>query len=145
MRCIVNVNNHLETFVQQRVTTYFTSGDNNCAMTVLRVLSETFETPVAQQVIDAAQCMPGAGGVDHLCGLVSGALMFVGVWGAQNGLHRQTLRPLTSSFSQAVEERFGSLMCSELRPAAGCGPLAVAFLTFTIPYLESHLPQTTKV
>lgn len=132
-------NKNIETLVQQRVTTYFVSGDNNCAMTALRVLSEVFETPVAQPVIDAAQCLPGAGGVDHLCGLISGALMFVGVWSGQQGLHRSVLRPLTSSFSQAVQERFGSLMCSDLRPADGCGPLAVAFLTFTIPYLKSRL------
>lgn len=135
----MNINKNMGAFVQQRVTTYFLTGDNNCAMTVLRVLSETFQTPVAQQVIDAAQCMPGAGGVDHLCGLVSGALMFVGVWGGQQGVHRQTLRPLTSDLSRAIQERFGSLMCSELRLVEGCGPLAVAFLTFTIPYLETRL------
>jgi len=139
----MKINNDLETLVQQRVATHFVTGENNCAMTVLRVLAEVFETPVAQPVIDAAQCMPGAGGVDHLCGLISGALMFVGVWGGQHGLHRQTLRPLTSSFSQAVQERFGSLMCSDLRPADGCGPLAVAFLTFAIPYLENHLNVET--
>ena len=139
----MNVNKNMETFVQQRVAAYFVTGDNNCAMTVLRVLAETFETPVAQPVIDAAQCMPGAGGVEHLCGLISGALMFVGVWGAQQGLHRQTLRPLTSGFSQAVQERFGSLMCSDLRPVEGCGPLAVAFLTFTISYFETRLNVET--
>lgn len=132
-------NSTTETLVQQRVATYFVTGENNCAMTVLRVLGEVFEMPVTQPVIDAAQCMPGAGGVDHLCGLVAGALMFVGVWGGQQGLHRAVLRPVTSGFSQAVAERFGSLMCSDLRPADGCGPLAVAFLTFAIPYLESHL------
>ncbi len=135
----MKVNSTMETLIEQRVAAYFVSGENNCAMTVLRVLTEVFETPVAQPVIDAAQCMPGAGGVDHLCGLVSGALMFVGVWGGQHGLHRSVLRPVTSGFSQAVRERFGSLMCSDLRLADGCGPLAVAFLTFTIPYLRSRL------
>ncbi len=135
----MNINADMETLVKERVATYFVSGDNNCAMTVLRVLSEVFETPVAQPVINAAQCMPGAGGVDHLCGLISGALMFVGVWGGQQGLHRSVLRPVTSGFSQAVQERFSSLMCSDLRPADGCGPLAVAFLTFAIPYLGSRL------
>jgi len=135
----MNVNSTMETLVQQRVATYFVTGENNCAMTVLRVLAEVFETPVAQPVIDAAQCMPGAGGVDHLCGLVSGALMFVGVWGGQQGLHRSALRPITSSFSQAVQERFGSLMCGDLRPADGCGPLAVAFLTFAVSYLKNRL------
>jgi C_GCAxxG_C_C family probable redox protein len=135
----MDINMNMEPFVQQRVASYFVTGDNNCAMTVLRVLAEVFETPVTQQVIDAAQCLPGAGGVDHLCGLVSGALMFVGVWGGQQGLHRQLLRPLTSNFSQAVREHFGSLMCSDLRRTEGCGPLAVAFLTFTISYLKTRL------
>ncbi|MFN2283730.1 MAG: C-GCAxxG-C-C family (seleno)protein [Anaerolineae bacterium] len=139
----MNVNENMETLVQQRVATYFVTGENNCAMTVLRVLSEAFQTPVTQQVIDAAQCMPGAGGVDHLCGLISGALMFVGVWGAEQGLHRQTLQPLTSDFSRAIQERFGSLMCSDLRSVEGCGPLAVAFLTFTLRFLETRLDVET--
>jgi hypothetical protein len=49
----------------------------------------------------------------------------------------------TSDFSRAIQERFGSLMCSDLRSVEGCGPLAVAFLTFTIPYLKSRLNVET--
>ena len=129
----------IEKLIEQRIETLFLTGENNCAMAVLRVLSEVFETPIEAQVIDAAQCMPGAGGVKHLCGLVAGALMFVGVWGAQQGLHRRALSPITRGLSEAIQQKFGSLDCRDLRREEGCGTLAVEFLTLTIPILASGL------
>ena len=85
--------NTIENLVRQRIDTLFSTGENNCAMTVLRVYGEVFETPVDAQVIDAAWCMPGAGGVKHLCGLVGGAVMFVGVWGRAARTASQSAQP----------------------------------------------------
>ena len=133
----------IEALVQQRVATLFSTGENNCAMTVLRVYSEVFETPIDDQVIDAAWCMPGAGGVKHLCGLVGGAVMFVGVWGAQQGLHRKALSPITRTLNGAIQAKFGSLDCRDLRREEGCSALASEFLNFTIPILASALENVT--
>ena len=134
----------IQELIQQRVATLFSTGENNCAMTVLRVYSEIFETPVDAQVIDAAWCMPGAGGVKHLCGLVGGAVMFVGVWGAQQELHRKALSPITRALNGAIQEQFGSLDCRDLRREKGCSALASEFLNFTVPILASEFESVIR-
>ena len=48
-----------QTIIEQRVQTYFATGENNCAMTVLKVLSELFDVPVEGQVVEAAQAVVG--------------------------------------------------------------------------------------
>lgn len=123
-----------QTLIRRRVATYFVSGDNNCAMTMLRVLAEIFDVPLAPSVVDAAQCMPGAGGVGGLCGLVSGVLMFIGVWAGHHGLHRRAVRSVSEGISEGVRQRFGSLHCDDLRN--DCGALAVRVLDFAVLYLE---------
>ncbi|MGC9358391.1 MAG: C-GCAxxG-C-C family (seleno)protein [Anaerolineae bacterium] len=122
--------------IRQRVDEYFASGKYNCTMTVLAVLSEIFEIPVGPQTMGAGQCLPSAGGTGGLCGLVSGMLMFLGVWGHEEGFHRQALQPGCLRLMEAIEGRFGSTLCTELRPADGCAPLAVAFLEFIVPIVE---------
>lgn len=130
----------IEDVIQTRVRQYFVEGDNNCAMTVMRVLGEVLETPITPEVIAAAGVMPGAGGVEGLCGLFSGALMFLGVWGGQRGYHRSQLKPISQRFMLEAEAHFGSTLCSQLRPETGsCSALAEEFLCFAIPFLQQAL------
>lgn len=132
----------MDNFIRDRVKHYFVEGDNNCAMTVLRVLGETFEMPISPEVLTAAGVMPGAGGVGGLCGLVTGALMFLGVWGGQHGYHRSQLKPTSQEFMQQVKQHLGSSLCCDLKPAEGdCAPLAEQFLSFTIPFLQHALEE----
>ncbi len=130
--------------LRERVQVYFVSGKNNCAMTMLKILAEVFEMPLDPQVVHAAQAMPGAGGVDGLCGLVSGVLMFIGLWGGYCGLHRSLLKPISQGFVEGVRLRFGSIDCRDLRN--DCNALALSVLDFAIPYLrgemEHALPNT---
>lgn len=128
--------------IHERVHEYFVEGDNNCSMTVLRILGEVFETPIPPEVIAAAGVMPGAGGVDGLCGLFSGVLMFLGVWGARQGLHRSSVKPISQDFMQRATRHFGSSACGDLRShEEGCAPLAEEFLGFAIPYLRDALKR----
>jgi C_GCAxxG_C_C family probable redox protein len=128
--------------IQRRVSEYFTSGRYNCAMTSVTVLSELFDVPVHPQVVKAGQVMPTVGGTGGLCGLVSGALMFVGVWGGQHGLSREELKPIARALVTAVEERFHSVDCRDLRPdSGGCTPVALAFFEVVVPVLEAELER----
>lgn len=129
-------------WIHERVQRYFVKGDNNCAMTVLRVLGEVFETPIPPDVIAAAGVMPGAGGVDGLCGLFSGTLMFLGVWGARQGRRRSSVKPMSQDFMRQATLHFGSSLCCDLRSDEdGCEDLAERFLTFAIPHLQTALVE----
>jgi C_GCAxxG_C_C family probable redox protein len=132
-------------WIRQRVNEYFVYGDNNCTMTVLQILGEHFDTPINADVVGAAQCMPGAGGMGKLCGLVSGLLMFVGVWGKQQGIHRAQLAPITNQFMDVVQQRFGSTDCDDLRRAGGCAPLAVELLELSIPVLRAEMEDVGRM
>ncbi len=132
-------------WIRQRVNEYFVYGDNNCAMSVLQILGECFDTPINADVVGAAQCMPGAGGAGKLCGLVSGVLMFVGVWGKRQGIHRAQLAPITSRFMDVVQQQFGSTDCDALRRDGGCMPLAVEIPALTIPVLREEMEDVGRI
>ena len=124
-------------WLQEQVRLYFTSGRYNCAMTTLKVLTEVFEVPLHPQVLDAARMAPGAGGTGGLCGLVTGALMFVGLWSAQHRIPRDRLRPLTQGMMAEIRERFGSVRCEVLEN--DCSKLTFEMLSFLIPHLRQAL------
>jgi hypothetical protein len=103
-------------FVQCRVHDDYWNEDLNCATTTLRILSGRFGTQVHGQVLDAALGMHGAGGYRAQCGLVEGALMFLGLCGRAHGLPDEEVVAACHAYARAFEERFGSLLCRELRP-----------------------------
>jgi C_GCAxxG_C_C family probable redox protein len=102
--------------VEQRVHEYYWQYDWNCASTTLRILAEDFGVELHEQVLDAALGMHGAGGYRAQCGLVEGALMFIGVIGKARGLSNEAVEQACYAFAQQFENRFGSLLCRELRP-----------------------------
>jgi C_GCAxxG_C_C family probable redox protein len=106
----------LEGFVSKRVHDYYWQRDLNCATTTLKILSEKFEIPLNEQVIDAAIGMHGAGGFRAQCGLVEGMLMFLGIFGRHHELPDQKTVKLCYNFASEFQTRFGSLLCRELRP-----------------------------
>ena len=71
---------------------------------------------ISSQVMDAALGMWGAGGHRAQCGLVEGALMFIGALGSHRGSNRDQISDLCKSFARGFEKKFGSLICRELRP-----------------------------
>jgi C_GCAxxG_C_C family probable redox protein len=102
--------------VQARVHEYYWEHDWNCAVTTLRILAEVFNVTMSDQVLDAALGMHGAGGYRAQCGLVEGALMFVGMIGKAQRLTDDVIVEACFGFAKRFEERFGSLFCRELRP-----------------------------
>jgi C_GCAxxG_C_C family probable redox protein len=102
--------------VEQRVHHAYWDQEWNCAETTLRVLAEVFDVVLDRQVLDAALGMHGAGGFRAQCGLVEGALMFIGIHGKAHGLTADEIAEMCYNFAEAFEQRFESLLCRELRP-----------------------------
>ena len=105
-----------QTFVRERVQTAYWVHDWNCARTTLQILGARLGVHVNDQVLDAATGMHGAGCYGAQCGLVEGALMFMGIMGPERGLSDDAVGALCYDFAEAFEARFGSLLCRELRP-----------------------------
>jgi hypothetical protein len=91
--------------------------DWNCAKTTLHILGEVFDVASGDQVLDAALGMHGAGRYGAQCGLLEGALMFLGVLGGERRLTDERIVDACHEFARQFEGRFGSLLCKTLRPA----------------------------
>lgn len=102
--------------IREMVGLSYRRDDVNCATTMLRILGKTWDFELHPQVLDAATGMHGAGCYGAQCGLVEGALMFLGVRGRSLGQSDTEVAELCNDFAGAFEARFGSLACRVLRP-----------------------------
>lgn len=100
--------------IENRVHDYYWNEDLSCAITTLKILSEIFHGELHPQVIEAAVGL-NAGRLGSQCGLVEGALMFIGIYGQQNGLNSQDISELCHRYSSCFQDEFGSVLCNELR------------------------------
>ena len=65
--------------------------DFNCAITTLLCLGQEFGVEINQQVLDSAICLNGGGRFRAQCGLVEGALMFIGIYATQRGMKKKDM------------------------------------------------------
>jgi hypothetical protein len=107
---------HMEELVRRRVADYYWRDDINCATTNLKILSEIFGIDLSDQVIDAAVGMHGAGEYGAQCGLVEGALMFLGISGRRQNIADDAIIHACKAYAWQFEKRFSSLSCAALRP-----------------------------
>ena len=103
-------------YIRDTVHELYWGIDENCARTTLRILSHIFSVPIEKQTLDAAAGLHGAGGYRAQCGLVEGALMFIGIISANMGKSKDETVALCYRYAEAFEDHFGSLRCRELRP-----------------------------
>jgi hypothetical protein len=138
----------LPTFVQDRVRDAYWHKEQNCAVATLGILSEWFGIQLHSQVMDSAVGMHGAGGCRAQCGLVEGALMFLGILGKAHGLADDQVVQNCREYAGEFEVRFGSLSCRLLRPEGFhpdqpphlCEGLTCDAIAFDIEFV-SGLPQ----
>lgn len=103
-------------YIEQRVQQYYWVEALNCATTTLKVLSELYDIKLAQQVIDSALGMHGAGKYGAQCGLVEGTLLFIGILGRARSHSDDKIIETCNQFAESFEKQFTSILCSELRP-----------------------------
>ncbi len=138
-----------QTLVQERVHTYYWRDDINCATTTLEILAEKFGIGLCDQVMDSALGMHGAGGYGAQCGLVEGALMFVGIIGRARGLSDEVVVDACQDYARQFEARFGSLLCRVLRPEGFspdnpphlCEGLSCEAIEFDVEFVSALLDE----
>ena len=106
----------MKEYIKNRVHELYWNDDINCARTAIICLGELFETAIEQQTLWSAVGLHGAGGYRAQCGLVEGALMFIGIYLHVMGKTEDEIVSACYNFASAFEKTFGSLRCFELRP-----------------------------
>lgn len=137
----------IDEYIKKRVSDYYWNENINCATTMLNILSELHEINLDRQVINSAIGMHGAGGFGAQCGLVEGSLMLIGILGKEKGMSTDGIIDLSFCFAREFEEKFGSLLCKQLRPQGFktenpphlCEGLTNQVVKFTAEYLEKKL------
>ena len=135
--------------IQARVHTYYRRDKLNCATATLKILSERFDLELHDQVIDASAGMHGAGLYRAQCGLVEGALMFLGILGKTRGFTKEQVIQACHDYARHFEARFGSLSCRVLRPEGFhpdqaphiCEPLTHDALSLDIEFVHTLLKE----
>lgn len=102
--------------IEKRVHELYWDRNVNCARTALIVLGERFGVDVRPQTLQAAVGMHGAGGYRAQCGLVEGALMFMGIFFSRQGKNDGEIASLCARFAVQFVAAFSSLDCRDLRP-----------------------------
>ena len=103
-------------YIRKRVHELYYGIDMNCAGTTMNCLSEIMDVKLEKQTMDAALGMHGAGGFRAQCGLVEGALMFLGIYGRIKGLPEGEIPAICYHYAEEYTRLFGALTCRELRP-----------------------------
>jgi len=140
-----------EDTIKQRIHEHYWLDNVNCVTTTLDILSEIFDIPLHQQLLDAAVGMHGAGGYRAQCGLVEGGLLFIGVIGRRRKLAEKDIVDLCRQYAGEFEQRFSSLSCRDLRPEGFgdhlpphlCEPLSCRAVSFGVDFLEKNLVNRT--
>lgn len=142
---------NMRQWVAGEVHRYYWQDDINCATVMLTILARLDGTELLPQTVAAATGMHGAGCYGAQCGLVEGALMYIGIAAAGRGLPAKETAALCHGYAAAFTEEFGSLLCRELRPE-GFGPQnpphlcegrSVDAVMFAIEFMRgSHLLNT---
>jgi len=135
--------------IDERIHELYHDKDYNCARTTLLCLADYFQVEILDQTLKAATGMHGAGRFRAQCGLVEGALMFIGIYGDLKGYSDRKTAKLCYLFAEAFTARFGSLLCRELRPGGfqktdpphACEPFTRDTMRFTIEFLERSFPS----
>ena len=131
--------------IEDLVHSCYWDKDINCARTMLLSLEMLFVVPLENQTLQAAIGMHGAGGYRAQCGLVEGALMFLGVFFAQKGQTDADISKLCYRYAEEFTREFSSLECRDLRPTGFqktdvphvCEMLTVQAIAFTRDFIRA--------
>ncbi|NCB50886.1 MAG: C_GCAxxG_C_C family protein [Clostridia bacterium] len=130
--------------INKHVHDLYWNHDFNCARTMLICLCGFFDVNIEQQTFNAAAGMHGAGRYRAQCGLVEGALMFIGIYFSEKRMPEADIAAICYKFADAFTEKFGSLKCYDLRPGGLndndpphlCEELTCSAVEFTYEFIK---------
>lgn len=136
----------MEATIGDRVHELYWKHDINCARTALTCLCELFHVHLEEQTLNAAIGLHGAGGYRAQCGLVEGALMFIGIFFSQKGKTDYDIAAFCYQYADEFSKKFNSLRCYDLRPNGfsendpphACEKLTVEAIEFSTEFIKKQ-------
>ena len=136
----------MEVTTKERVHELYWKHDINCARTMLICLCESFQINLEEQTLSAAIGLHGAGGFRAQCGLVEGALMFIGIYFSLNEKSDTDIASLCYQYAEEFSGKFGTLKCYDLRPNGfyendpphACEKLTCTAIEVTIEFVKKQ-------
>lgn len=119
-----------------------------CSIASLMLLSEFYNLPLDQQVLDSAIGMVGAGKTGKQCGLLEAGLMFIGIMAKKNGIPRVDIVKICGKWTEELEELLGNTECRNLRPFPFkpedapkhlCLPISVKAVKKAVQFIDDNL------
>lgn len=107
----------MEEKIKERLHELYWTYNYNCAMAMLICLGELFEEKITEQTLHASMGLNGAGRSRGQCGLVEGALMFIGIYMTNKRKEKyKIIVEVCHDFAIQFTKSFGSISCYDLRP-----------------------------
>ncbi len=136
----------MDVTIKERVHELYWKQDINCARTMLICLCELFDIDIEKQTLNSAIGLHGAGGFRAQCGLVEGALMFIGIYFSDKGKTEADIASICYQYADEFTKRFGSLKCYDLRPDGfsendpphACEEITGAAIEFTKEFIKKY-------
>lgn len=105
----------LNLYIADRAHDFYWDQEDSCIITTLKILSEVFSEKLDSELYAAAYGL-NAGRHCSQCGLIEGALLFIGVYAKREGATKESITALCHEYAADFESEFGSVLCKELRP-----------------------------
>ncbi len=136
----------MDVTIKERVHELYWKQDINCAGTMLICLCELFDIDIEKQTLNSAIGLHGAGGFRAQCGLVEGALMFIGIYFSDKGKTEADIASICYQYADEFTKRFCSLKCYDLRPDGfsendpphACEEITGAAIEFTKEFIKKY-------
>lgn len=131
-------------FVAAGIKQAYRGEDIPCVPASLRILGQLYGIEITGEVYAACWGLNGAGMYGAQCGLVEGPLMFLSlVCDRSHPMDTLEISRVCSNFAFDFEQKFGSLLCRELRPEGFsedqpphlCEKLSVDTITFAAEFV----------
>lgn len=127
-------------FVDKEVHENYWEKDLNCCTNILMLLSEIKGIKLDKQVLYSVSGMHGLNPSAAPCGLLSGALMFLGIYGREKNIPNSQLTRHYYEYSKYFQRKFGDTSCKNLnkrKDALGLLPFSCEDLTKTVVIFTS--------
>ena len=102
--------------IAEMVRACYWDRDINCARTPLYCMRRLFDLPLDPQLDHAAIGLNGAGRMGCQCGLLEGALLFLGIHASSLGKTEKEVCAVCGRYTAAFQKHFGGIDCRMLRP-----------------------------